>query len=198
MRRVLLAALLLLTSACMPAADDSEIGKYNLREDYRTGPREGVAALGRTFGSLDELLDFFHAAAKHCDKAKAKRGGAELIKFHLAKDMPPLLGEVAVCDQGFGDILGMVKPGRERDLQLSYQRDLRRDSALWYRATHRLMLGNGFFLFNVTGVGSIGPELYGFRYLRCDAEASVSSVRTEFPADVPGCFLLSRMYGDGT
>lgn len=198
MLRILLAALLVLLGACLPPEEDSDIGKWSLREDVRTGPQAGVAALGRTFASLDELVDFFHGASKNCDKAKLKRGGPELIKFHLADDMPPLLGEVAVCKEGYGDILGMVRPGRERDLQLAYQRDLRRDPVLWHRASHRLMLGNGFFLFNITGADATGPEVYGFRYLRCDADATVTGAYRDYPADVPGCFLLSKMYGYGT
>jgi hypothetical protein len=157
-----------------------------------------MAALGRRFGSIDELVGWYDRIAM-CEPAQIKRVNPADISFYVAPDMPAMIDDVAICEKGFGDILGFIVPGHERDFQAAYQRDLHRDPVLWHQQSHRLMMGNGFFLVNITNPGdSLGPSTYGVLFLRCDAEARISFDREEFPADIAGCLFLRQEYGYDT
>jgi hypothetical protein len=183
----------LLVAGCAPPEDDTPLSEKDLRDSkYATKATTGVAALGRKFTSVDEMVTWYDKIAT-CKKSDVKKADANAIRFYLAAEMVPLVGDVGICSQGFGDVLGFVKPGKMPAFQTAYKRDLQRDPALWHRKSHRLALGNGFFLMNRSGSG---VETYGGRYLRCDQAAEISFPKEEFKADIPGCLLLRKAYGD--
>ncbi|QFZ20998.1 hypothetical protein [Saccharothrix syringae] len=183
---------LVAATGCLPPSDPCTTCDKGLRDNgYATGATTGMAALGRHFASVDELAGWY-SEVWTCDPARLKRVTPHDVRFHLAPGMADAIAEVAVCEDGYGDVLGTLKPGGGADFQAAYQRDLARDPALWYRRSHRLMMGNGFFLFNIT-FGETAS--YGLAFLRCDAGAEIVFEREEFPADVPGCFFLREEYG---
>lgn len=183
----------LLVAGCGPPEDDTPLAEKDLRDSkYDAKATVGVAALGRTFTSIDEMVTWYDKIAE-CKKTAVKPANVNALRFYLAAEMPALIGAVVICSQGYGDVLGFVKPGKMAAFQTAYKRDLQRDPALWHRKSHRLALGNGFFLLNRSGSG---VETYGGRYLRCDSAAEISFPKTEFKADIPGCLLLREAYGD--
>jgi hypothetical protein len=185
----------LLQTACAPPDSTSDLPDKDLQDKrFATGATKGVAALGRTFASVAALAGWYDKVAtlSSCKPAEVKRVAPDLVSFYLAPGMAATIAEVGVCEKGYGDVVGLVRAGRMRDFQTAYKRDLKRDPALWAMSSHRLMLGNGFFLIALSGST---PETYGVRYLRCDSDATIAFPREEYPADIPGCALLRKAYG---
>lgn len=188
----LLGCLLLLSAAGCQGTDDLDLTQYEgTHPTASPSATRGVAGLTRPFTTLDELLGVVDEW-EGCPKPK--RVDTATISFYLEEGMANIIAEAAICSDGQGAVIGILKPQQMPVFQRTYQRAVRVNPMLWNDSTHQVMLGNGFFVFPL-GAPS-GWSLAGLEFLRCDSgQATIPDYQKGIPADIPGCSLAGEPWG---
>ncbi|AOS63913.1 hypothetical protein [Actinoalloteichus hymeniacidonis] len=163
-----------------PEANETGTASEDHHEGHGDG--HGVAALGESFESLDELAAWVQDETGECaDPAPANRD--ELIDYvgpQLAEYYEPFVSEWVTCSIPPYDRLGLVLFGEGElvEFQRSWQQaqaDGRlNDNPVW-------AFGNGFAI----TAGSVGNDELGLHYLWCKPVDIEDAHR--IPADVDGC-----------
>ncbi|APU15810.1 MULTISPECIES: hypothetical protein [Actinoalloteichus] len=167
------------TSAGADPAPEST-GDEGQHEGHAEG--EGIAALGESFDSMDELAAWVQDETGECaEVAPADRD--DLVDYlgpQLAEHYEPFVSEWATCSIPPYDRLGLVRfePARLIEFQESWQQaqaDGRlTDNPDW-------AFGNGFAI----TAGPAGNDELGLHYLWC-APVDIEDAH-RIPADVEGC-----------